>query len=71
MTDAELEEANKVKEERKRAKEEKKKSAAPASGQAAASTTKKKKPKGPKTGAPDLLTAEERMNEFMKSKFNL
>jgi len=59
MTDAEIEEANRIKEERKRAKEEKKK-AREEEGAGQADESSKKKKKAKKVGAagvPDLLTA--------------
>lgn len=72
MTPAEIEKANKEKEERKKQRLEEKKlkdqERGPAPNQKGDDT--KKKPKKKKQGnAPDLLTEEERMNEFMK-KFN-
>lgn len=81
MTAMEAEEAQRIKEERKKQKEEKraqkaKEAAAGNTGAGGAGgnadgATKKKKKSGKNKGASnvDLLTAEERMNEFMK-RFN-
>lgn len=78
MTAMEAEEAQRVKEERKKQKEEKRaqkakettagNTGAGGAGSNTDGTTKKKKKAGKNKGASavDLLTAEERMNEFMK-----
>ena len=58
-------EIKKQKEEKKQSKEQDQ-----AKGAEPAAVKKKKKPKQTGLGAGDQLTAEERMNEFMKSKFN-
>lgn len=70
MTTAEIAEANLIKEQRKKEKEQKKAAAAKPETAGKDTTTKKKKKKQANLGAGDQLTAEERMNEFMKSKFN-
>ena len=70
MTRADAEKAQQIKDERKKAKEEKKllkvlDEKTPDSS--AAPNKKKKKTKQQGLNAGDQLTAEERMNEFMKS----
>ena len=70
MTAADLEEANKAKEEKKKQKDEKRKLQALTndSNKNTVEVPKKKKVKTEKNNLINLLTAEERMNEFM-SKF--
>ena len=72
MTAAELEEAKKIKEERLKLKEEKKalKALEPDAPKKDQPKEGAKKKKIKNNGAAKLLTAEERMNEFIKSKMN-
>ena len=72
MTAHELEEAKKLKEERLKLKEEKKalKALEPEQPKPDQPKDGAKKKKNKTNGAAKLLTPEERMNEFIKSKLN-